>query len=91
MWSCLLAESICPLSPRFPLDMLRYMDAVVLVGVDILILLFFSTSISNLLSARGFMVKKQCLVRNYCFNLVLVILASWFVVPLEAQISKKGW
>ena len=35
---------------------------------------------------------KQCLVRNYCcFNLVLVILATWFVAPLEAQISKKGW
>jgi len=33
---------------------------------------------------------KQYLVRSYCFNQVLVILATWFVSPLEAQISKKG-
>ena len=40
MWSCVLAESIRPLTPRFPFDMLRYMNAVVHVGTDILILLF---------------------------------------------------
>ncbi|MDP6748399.1 MAG: LamG domain-containing protein [Candidatus Poribacteria bacterium] len=33
---------------------------------------------------------KQYLVRNCGLNLVLVILAIWFVSPLEAQISKKG-
>ena len=37
------------------------------------------------------MMNKQYLVRSYCFNQVLVILATWFVSPLEAQISKKGW
>lgn len=51
----------------------------------------FSTSISNPFSARRFMMNKQYLVRSYCFNQVLVILATWFVSPLEAQISKKGW